>query len=264
MEEVEKLLTTIGISEKSAKVYLFLLENPEEFALDDITSACKLSSADAQNALMELSKRKFVKVERNMFSALRPKPILEAIVREKEEIARRKVEELRNKVLSLSKILEPIYWETRMGIRPEEILEPLEDLTAMELRTVNIIGRAENEILIWTGRFDWYNKVSETLISALDRGAKVRILMKIVDDVARRRAKELKELGIEVKQSVEDWYPVRGTVVDQEELVFLIWATRKDVPRPLYFKPHYTRNVGLIKIFIDAFENRWRKARKIV
>jgi hypothetical protein len=92
----------------------------------------------------------------------------------------------------------------------------------------------------------------------------MKVLMTVSDESTKERAKELRDLGIQVRQLAEEWYPVRGTLVDDQELVFLIWATKKsDVPRPIYYRPHYTKNQGFIRIFRDAFLNRWEEGRAI-
>jgi hypothetical protein len=88
--------------------------------------------------------------------------------------------------------------------------------------------------------------------------------MLVNDESTRSRAQELRNLGIQVRHCAEEWYPVRGTLVDDQELLFLVWATRKrDVPRPVYYRPHYTRNQGLIRIFRDAFLKRWEEGQSI-
>jgi hypothetical protein len=57
---------------------------------------------------------------------------------------------------------------------------------------------------------------------------------------------------------------VRGTLVDDRELVFLVWATRKrGVSRPVYYRPHYTKNQGLVRVFRDAFLKRWEEGQTI-
>ena len=146
-----------------------------------------------------------------------------------------------------------------MGIRSEEIIEPLRDLADMELRTTRMLGDAAREAIIFAETFGWYDKVRESLNHAHDRRVNVRILMMANDDSTRKRARELAELGIQVRHFPEE-YPVRGTLVDEQELVFLVWATRKrDVQRPIYYRPHYTKNQGLIRIFRDAFLKRWEQ-----
>jgi hypothetical protein len=90
------------------------------------------------------------------------------------------------------------------------------------------------------------------------------VLMMVKDPSTQQRAKELGALGIQVRHCAEEWYPVRGTLVDDQELVFVVWATKKSgVPRPIYFRPNYTKNQGLIRIFHDAFEKRWEEAQSI-
>ena len=166
----------------------------------------------------------------------------------------------RRQLSSIREVLENKYWESRYGIRDELLLEPLDDLKSMEVKTVRLISEAQREIRIFTASFEWYTKIREVLLDAVRRGVKVKILMRVVDEHSQKRARDLLENGIEVKSTVEDWYPVRGTIVDGNKLLFLIWATEKKLS---YYKPHYTENVGLIKIFLDAFERRWERASNI-
>jgi len=166
--------------------------------------------------------------------------------------------------LELEKLLEPTYWESRLGIRPEEIIEPLRDLPEMELRTARILGNALKEVSIFAETFGWYGKVRESLFQAHNRGVGMKVLMMVKDDSTKERAKELRGIGVQVRHCAEEWYPVRGTLVDDQELVFVIWATKKsEVPRPIYFRPNYTRNQGLIRIFRDAYMKRWEEGQPI-
>jgi len=256
-------LEALGLSEVAARIYIALIGNPTGLSFEEIPPLCKFPIDKTEKALMEIVDKGLVKVEGNRFIVVQPKQALDAILKGKEAEAEKTLGNIRSIIVSLQKSLEPLYWETRAGIRPEEIIEPLEDLAAMELRTVRIIGDAQEEILIFAERFDWYDKISEVLAQALERGAKTRILMLVADDATLKRAKELEKIGIQVKHCAEKWYPVRGTIVDGKEMVFLIWATKKNIPKPVYFKPHYTTNPGLIKIFIDAYEKRWQEAKDL-
>jgi len=256
-------LKSLGLSETTAKIYLSLVRSPAVQSFEEISTLCKHPSEEIEKAIRELVSMELVIVEGNKFIVIQPKQALNAILEQREKEAERGLEIFRGAVTSLQKSLEPLYWETRAGIRPEEILEPLEDLPAMELHTARMIGNAQSEILICAERFDWYDKVSEVLAQALDRGAKARVLMLVADKAALKRAQELEKLGVQVKYCAEKWYPVRGTMVDKKELVFLIWATKKDIPKPIYFKPHHTTNLGIIRIFLDADEKRWQEAKPL-
>lgn len=127
-----------------------------------------------------------------------------------------------------------------------------------------MIAEAEKSIFIFAESFGWYGKIRKQLIAALEKGAKAKVLMMVMDEGSAARARELEEMKVEVRHCAEKWYPVRGTLIDDQELVFVIWATRKDIEKPICFRPHYTRNPGLIRIFSDAFEKRWESGRPIV
>ncbi len=259
-----KLLKTLGLSSGESKVYLKLLTQPEGEMLDKIVTAFGIPAAIAEDSLKSLADKGLVKISSNRVEVVQPRAILQRILEERKKTLEIQLAQETSVALELEKLLEPIYWENRLGIRPEEIIEPLRDLTAMELRTAQILGNAAQEVFIFAETFGWYGRVRESLFQAHDRGVGTRILMMVNDESTRERAKELHGLGIQVRHCAEEWYPVRGTLVDDQELVFLIWATKKrEVPRPVYYRPHYTRNQGLIRIFRDAFLKRWEEGKPI-
>jgi sugar-specific transcriptional regulator TrmB len=222
-----------------------------------------MPSEDVESALKELMREGFVKIEGNKFSLVNPREAFSGFLRRKEGKLISELEELRRNVASLRKMAEPLYAETRMGIQAEEVLESLGSLSEMETKTVQIISKAEREVLIFTGRFEWFDKTAEVLSERIEKGVEVRVLMRVVDDSVLKLARTLQDRGIEVRDVVEETIPpIRGTLVDERELVFLIWV-RKDVKKPIYYRPCYTRNQGLIRVFRDAFEARWRKARTL-
>jgi sugar-specific transcriptional regulator TrmB len=259
-----ELLKSLGLSEGESRVYLRLLSQPEGEMLDKIVTAFGIPAAQAEESLKSLSDRGLVKISSNRVEAVQPRMVLGKILTQRRRGMEDQLARDNSIALELEKFLEPVYWENRLGIRPEEIVEPLRDLTEMELRTARILGTAAREVFILAQTFGWYGKVREALFQAHDRGVSMKVLMTVSDDSTKQLSKELRDLGIQVRQLGEEWYPVRGTLVDDQELVFLIWATKKsDVPRPVYYRPHYTRNQGFIRIFRDAFLNRWEKGRAI-
>lgn len=259
-----QLLKTLGLSSGESKVYLRLLTQPEGEMLDKVVTAFGIPAAIAEDSLKSLADKGLVRISSNRVEVVQPRTVLQRILEQRKRAMESQVTQETSVALELEKLLEPTYWESRMGIRPEEIIEPLRDLSDMELHTARILGNAAREAVIFAETFGWYGKVRESLFQAHDRGVSIKILMMVNDESTRERAKELRELGIQVRHCAEEWYPVRGTLVDDQELVFLIWATKKrDVPRPVYYRPHYTRNQGLIRIFRDAFLKRWDEGRPI-
>lgn len=257
-----ELLKSLGLSKGESKVYLRLLAQPEGEMLDKIVTAFGIPAAEAEDSLKSLADRGLVKISSNRVDVIQPRTVLQRILDQRKRTLEDQAARETSVALELEKLLEPIFWENRLGIRPEEIIEPLLDLPEMELRTARILGTAAKEAFILAQTFGWYGKVREALFQAHDRGVRMKILMTVSDESTKERAKELRDLGIQVRHFAEEWYPVRGTLVDDQELVFLIWATKKsDVPRPVYYRPHYTKNQGFIRIFRDAFLNRWEQGR---
>jgi sugar-specific transcriptional regulator TrmB len=259
-----ELLKTLGLSEGESKVYLRLLAQPEGEMLDKVLTAFGLPATEAEESLKSLADRGLIKISSNRVEVVQPRTILQKILEQRRKALENQAAQEASVALELEKRLEPVYWENRLGIRPEDIIEPLRDLPEMELHTARIIAGASHEANIFAETFGWYGRVRESIFQAHDRGVTVKVLMMVNDESTRQRAKELRDLGIQVRHCAEEWYPVRGTLVDDQELVFLIWATKKhDVPRPIYYRPHYTKNQGLIRIFRDAFRKRWEEGQTI-
>ena len=259
-----QLLKTLGLSSGESKVYLRLLSRPQGEMLDKVVTAFGIPAAIAEDSLKSLADKGLVRISSNRVEVVQPRIVLQRILEQRKRILENQVAQETSVALQVEKLLEPVYWESRLGIRPEEIIEPLRDLSEMELRTARILGNAAKEVFIFAETFGWYRKVRESLFQAHDRGVSIRILMMVKDDSTKEKAKELRGLGIQVRHCAEEWYPVRGTLIDDQELVFLIWATKKsDVPRPIYYRPHYTKSQGLIRIFRDAFLKRWEEGQPI-
>jgi len=257
---VEEFLEKAGLTAIEAKIYLFLNENPQK-SEDDISKTLGVSLEESKNALSSLKAKGLVKViDQDKYDAIPPSKALEILLDIKTKSMESELANIRRQLYFIRDVLENKYWESRYGIRDELLLEPLEDLRSMEIKTAKLISEAQREVQIFTASFEWYAKIREILLSTVKRGIKARVLMRVVDEHSQRRARDLLENGVEVKNAVEDWYPVRGTIIDGSKLVFLIWATEKKLS---YFKPHYTENAGLIKIFLDAFERRWERALRV-
>jgi sugar-specific transcriptional regulator TrmB len=259
-----ELLRSLGFSDSQCRIYLALLESSEGESIDKVMTGLGVSPDEAERAIRLLVDCEAIKVISNRLEANPPKLFLSKLVERKRRESEQQLEDIAGKALSLQRLLEPAYWEKRRGIRPEDILEPLDDLADMEIRTVKMIGNAERYVGIFAQTFGWYAKVREELYRALDRGVTARILMIAVDEHSGAVSRELRDLGAEVRLSTQDWYPIRGTLVDSSELVFLVWATdKRQTPKPIYYRPHYTRNLGLIRVFADAFDKRWDLAKPI-
>lgn len=260
----KQLLESLGLSEGESKVYLKLLLQQQGEMVDKVVTAFGISAEVAEGALKALTDKGLIKISSNRAEAVQPRTAIQRILDQRKRTVENQMSHEASVAMQLERSLEPVYWESRLGIRPEEVIEPLRDLPDMELRTARILGTASKEVFVFAETFGWYDRVRESIFQAHDRHVDMKVLMMVRDDSTKSRADELRGLGISVRHCAEEWYPVRGTLVDDQELVFVIWATRKSaVPRPIYFRPNYTRNQGLIRIFRDAFMKRWEEAQDI-
>ena len=253
----------LGFSEEECSIYLTLLSRPEGEAIDSILSHSKGPSGRAEDAVKGLVDKGLVRITSNKLEVSEPKVFLSKLQDRKRLEMGRQMEAMNATASRLLSILEPQYWEARLGVKPEDLLEPLPTLEAMEIQTVKILANASREVSISAETFGWLDKVREEVDRAIERGVRFRVLMKVKDAETAHRCEELKRMKIEVRQSQEEWYPVRGTLSDDQELVFLIWTGRESqVERPKFYRPHYSRNPGMIRVFSDAFERRWTQAEK--
>jgi sugar-specific transcriptional regulator TrmB len=261
-EQSRELMKRLGFSDDECSIYFKLLSSPQAIPIDKLLLESGMSTAQAEQAIRTLAERGAVKTVSNALEAVDPNPMLSRVLDEKRSQAEQMLMSYEETASALSRQLVPKYSESKLGIKPEDIVEPLISLEEMELQTVKIISNAQQEIKIFAETFGWYEKVREELFKAHDRGVKIRILMQAMDDSAQKRASELESLGIEVRHCAEEWCPVRGTLVDETELVFVIWATKKKgTPRPAFYRPHYTRNPGLTRVFSDAYRIWWQECK---
>jgi sugar-specific transcriptional regulator TrmB len=253
-------LKKAGLTRLEAEVYLFLVQNPQ-VSESDLLSSLNASLSDVKAAIASLLQKGLVKaLDSGKYDAIPPSKAAQILLDVKTRSVEAELAELRKHLQAMKSDLEDKYWERRYGIRDELLIEPLDDLRSMEFKTAEIISRAQRDISIFTASFEWYPKVRELLLDALNRKVAVKVLMRVADERSKRVAKDLAENGADVRCAVEEWYPVRGTLVDESKLVFLIWTTERKLS---YYKPHYTENPGLIKVFSDAFNRRWERAKPL-
>ncbi len=260
--EVAQDLEGLGLSQVEAMIYLASVRTTnstiEEMANKIGTPLSKTERAVER--LVELGLLKFG-VEPNRFEATTPARAIRILEKERVRNLNQELSRIQDTAQSLRRLLQNQYTESRIGMKPEELLESLPSLSEMELRTVRMVDDAEHDVAFFTASFGWYEKIREALQGAMNRGVAIRALMQIPDEESRLVARELVENKVTVRVAAEEWHPLRGTIVDSTQAVFVIWATKKGrTEMPVYYRPTYTLNLGLVKVFLDAFERRWENA----
>ncbi|MEM2136543.1 MAG: helix-turn-helix domain-containing protein [Candidatus Methanomethylicia archaeon] len=257
-------LKSFGLTEYEARVYLSLLYRTELTA-EDVSSLSEVPLPRVYDVLEELEKKGFVEIisgRPRRFEAIEPRSAFNNYLDYLKRSLNDQISKMEKDFSSLQPTLEEHYYKSRLRIDPSSLLEPLSDLHEMEDKTREMISSAKKEVLIFSQLFTWFNRLEKDIKAALNRGVEVRILMRTSTSESKSIFTSLQRMGVKVRVSSEDWYPVRGTIVDKCRLIFLIWVPREErlYWSPIVYRPHYTENRGLISIFLDAFERRWSSA----
>jgi sugar-specific transcriptional regulator TrmB len=254
-------LKSIGFSDDDIRIYEFLVTGGE-CTREQIEKGTRVKREGVEASIQRLASMGAVELQGRRVGAVAPRIFLQRLLRTREVETEIKMAELRRSVNEVQGMLEPIFSESRFGLRLEELWQILDGLPAMETETVKMVSRARSEVCIMAERFSWYNKVKEELLSALDRKVAVNVLLLTSDKETAARVEDMKKYGISVRLAKCKWRSTRFTVVDGAELVFLIWA-KKSGDNKVYYRPGYTKNPGLLGVFIDSFQYLWEKAKPL-
>jgi sugar-specific transcriptional regulator TrmB len=264
---ITESLRRIGLTSYESEAYLALLKS-RELTAEEISKMTSVPITRVYGTLEQLMQKGFARIMESRpkkFHAISP----EEAKREYLTHVRRNFETnlltMEGTMRELQRQVEPIYVESHLQVKAEELLESLEDLRVMEKRTSEYVQEASNEVLISTALFSWLPKLKPHLRNALARGASVKILMQFADSQVKQHMTDLRDMGAQIRESPDPWHPVRGTLVDNRDLIFVIWAAEeaKRHWNPIVYTPNHTKNPGLIRIFRESFLYRWSDSKKL-
>jgi len=258
-------LRQVGLTTYESQAYLALLSK-RLMTAEEISEKTSVPITRVYGTLEQLMQKGFAKVvlgRPKRFHAVSPEQAKREYVTQLRENFESDLLTIDETLRHLQRQIEPIYVESHLQVKAEELLEPLADLRAMEKRTTDYINGAREEVLISTALFSWLPKVKAPLRAAVRRGVKVKVLMQLGEDELKGHVGELSKLGVQIRESPDPWHPVRGTLVDVKDLVFVIWAAEEAERHwnPIVYTPNHTKNPGLIRIFRESFLFRWANSR---
>lgn len=254
-------LKVVGFSDLEIRLYEYLIRKGS-CKKGDLIRDFGLNEKELDEHISKMLSLGSIEVVDDFVSPSPPRVFLQRYLRLKEVEIDLQLAELKKIVNELQMALEPIYSESRYGVRLEELWQTIDSLSSMEMETIRMISRANSEISILAERFSYYPKVREELLSALDRKVRVRVLLLALDKENEGRIEDLKKNKIEVRLARCDWRSVRFTLVDRREAIFLIWAKKTGENR-VFYRPGYTKNPGMVSVFSDSFEHLWDKALQL-
>ncbi|MGA2783854.1 MAG: helix-turn-helix domain-containing protein [Candidatus Bathyarchaeia archaeon] len=264
---VHQSLRRAGLTTYESEAYLALLSKREVTA-EDVASMTSIPITRVYGTLEQLMQKGFARIVQSRpkrFHAVPPSEAKRSYLTQLRSGFERDLLSIEEILGSLQRQVEPIYVESHLQVKAEELLEPLEDLRSMEKRTSEYIMNASNEILVSTALFSWLPKIKPQLLKAIHRSVKVAILMQITNTQVEKHLRELAKAGAQIRDTRKPWHPVRGTLVDSKDLIFVIWAAEETERHwnPIVYTPNHTKNPGLIRIFRESFDLRWSNAKRV-
>src|SRR3989442_8205979 len=160
-EKPKRLMKELGFSDNECSVYFELLNKPTGDSIEGVLSQSKMGSSETQEAVKSLVEKGLLRVASNRLEAEEPKVFVSKIQDMHRRELAHKLETLSENASQLLSVLEPRFWETRLGLKPEDLLEPLRDLAQMEVKTVAVIGDTTREELVSAETVGWFSKVQE-------------------------------------------------------------------------------------------------------
>lgn len=262
-EELTLMLKALGLTQYEVKTLITLVALSSSTA-EEIHKQTDIPTPRIYDTIDSLEKKGLVRTipGRPMrFEALNLKKGLDNLFRFTEQEYHDKLDKMANVSQEIVTLLDDPEYHSRLIIKPDELLEAYSTLEEMQLKTKDIIKKAEKEVCIFTNVFYWFDQVKQELTEAKERGVKIEVLMSTEDDKSKKVAENLLKLGAKVKSLAEGNVLARGTLVDQEQVVFVIWVS--PVPNEKYvYRPHFSSNSGIIEIFSNNFKYLWEKGEE--
>jgi sugar-specific transcriptional regulator TrmB len=263
-EPTEKL-RQLGLTEYESQAYLVLVQgtqmNAEEVARNANIPIPRVYGV--LESLRDIGLIVIIEGRPKKFEIISPEEGLQNLITLRRRAAEDSLNQLEETSHEVKEVLSPIFWREKLRIKPEDLLESLDNLALTEKQTKKLISEAQTTLDIFTDVFSWFKEVEKNLAKAMDRGVKIRVIMNMEPPITHSTVHKLKSMKIDVRQPADLKFPVRGTLADSSKVVFLIWASperNRGHPRYVY-RPSFSANEGIVAIFQQSFEYRWQKGK---
>ncbi|MCG3217550.1 MAG: TrmB family transcriptional regulator [Candidatus Heimdallarchaeota archaeon] len=258
--EIETRLRTIGLTKYEIKAYLGLL-NHGDLSADELKEITDIPLARIYDTMDQLSTMGLINIlagRPRKFRVVVPQLAFTQLQQSKKEETNTKLEEFNANCSKISTLIEGIYLERHTQLSPDELLEPFFSLEEAEIHTKEMVETAKKEIFIFSRLFYWYDIVEDTLNEKIKNGVSVKIIMQESNDPkANKILDKLRKNDIEVRVVPEDATLVRGTIIDNKQALFVIWASSPQENTKKVYRPLYSENLGIIQIISNNFKWLW-------
>jgi len=265
-EAIEKL-RQLGLTEYEAQAY-FALTQGNQMSAEEVAKNADIPVPRVYGVLESLKTLGLIVILKGRpkkFEILSPEEGFQHLLAQRKRMVDESFRQLEQTCQEVKEVLSPVFWRERLRIRPEDLLEVLDNLALAETQTKKIIAESEKTVDIFTDIFSWFDEVEDTIVKAIKRGVKIRVLLNMEHQSTKNVIKKLRSYGILIKQPPDLRFPVRGTLADASKVVFLIWASPEGGEKsPKYvYRPSYSANEGIVAIFQHSFEYRWQQGKSL-
>ena len=267
--DIEKVLEELGLTMYQIKVLLALIQCGESKA-SDISIISKVPRAKVYSVLDQLVNMGLVDKKPGRPVMYKPKPpevIIERLKYNIEMEYKKKLNKIESVSKDLIKILRGLYKDTK--IEERELIKVVKVGEPSERETRIMISEARSEINVISKVFEYYPKVKEEFISAINRGVNIKIILlgrkflsdnskKIQEKIVKLIKEDLKNVKIKFSTTI---LPLRGTIVDPSyeyksgKAIFVV----EDPRLPLYLRDAIiTENPSLVAGMKKYFDLIWK------
>ena len=271
-EEIERVLSELGLSEKEAKVYLYIAKNGPQKAIE-ISKNLKIHKVEVYRFLKYLENKALVEpaLERpTRFTALPFEQTLDSLIAERKKTAR-DLEEKRNGILEQWRVLEA----DRVHVAPERFLV-LSGRTNVYLKIFHLMKQTQKEILTIMTNVGFVTDqtrfvpqgLEEILREGRDRQVHARVILQVnkenLDETQSLNQRvQRKHLVVEMRHlNLETSFIPRLVLRDEEEAVFFL------TPRRLLMLGKeetglWTNSKAVVFSLKALFEELWQDAQPL-
>lgn len=267
--DIEKLFEELGLSLYQAKVLTALIQCGESKA-SDVSQLSGVPRAKVYSVLDQLVDMGLVDKKPGRpvkYKVKTPEEIVERLrynIEMEYKKRLRRIEEVSDDLIRiLRELYKPLETEFRELIKVIKVGEPSERETRL------MFSAAKREINIISKVFEYYPKVKNELISAVDRGVNVKILLlgkeflderskEVQEEIVNLLKRDLKNVDIRFSKTI---LPLRGTIIDPSyeyksgKAIFVV----EDPRTPLYLRDAaVTENPSLVAGMKKYFDLIWK------
>lgn len=273
LKEIKSLLISMGLNDYQAAVLAFLLLLGEAKATT-LSKVSNVPTARIYDVLDGLVRMGLVRVRPGrpaFYSAIPPEDVVSSLISWRLEEMRREVRYLEDLGRRFIEVASKIYLKGKKGLARKPLIRIVSVGKTSEEETRRLYKNAKREILIFSQAFEYFPRVSKELVDAVDRGVRIKIILKSPSklDVERREKQKrilsmIREvLGNKVNLRFADEVPLRGCIIDPNEEGGALFLVEEPGVLFEFREAAITFNPSLAKALALMFELLWSSSKEL-